>query len=92
MAIAFDGTYVPDTLPAMPCGGIPEFDDDSGYAYRCDKCGVVIGSMSMNPNCAKALEAQNAAGVDIYDAVRESKPSSTLQAPADVASPFKVFF
>lgn len=61
MAIAFDGSYAPDELPAMPCGGIPEFDDGSGYAYRCNQCGAVVGSISMPPECKSMLDKQEAA-------------------------------
>jgi len=51
MAIAFDGTRVPNKLERMPCGGIPEFDDGSGCSYRCDFCGATIGSISQSKRC-----------------------------------------
>lgn len=94
MAIAFDGSFVPDTLPAMPCGGIPEFDDGSGYAYRCDQCGAVVGSIGMPSKCQSALDAQKSNGVDIYDAVKEARQSvSPKQLTAvDIQSAFTVLF
>lgn len=58
MPRAFDGTIVPERLKALPCGGVPFFDHDSGYAYRCDKCFAVIGSIGMPRGCAKAYEEQ----------------------------------
>lgn len=51
MAIAFDGLKVPDVLPRMKCGGVPTFDHDSGYAYRCSDCYAVIGSISQPREC-----------------------------------------
>lgn len=54
MPKAFDGTLVPASLPKMPCGGTPHFDEASGYAYRCDVCFAVIGSVSQ-PNRCKEL-------------------------------------
>lgn len=48
---AFDGTPVDRFLPRMPCGGIPEFDVASGYAYRCTECLAVIGSMGQPKRC-----------------------------------------
>lgn len=56
MPRAFDGSIVPNTLPRMPCGGVPVFDQESGYAYRCDTCFAVIGSVSQPQRC-KDLEA-----------------------------------
>lgn len=50
-AYAFDGNRVPMYLERMPCGGIPEFDDGSGYAYRCDACGAVVGSIAQPEQC-----------------------------------------
>jgi len=51
MPTAFDGTNVPATLEKMPCGGTPVFDSESGYAYRCDQCFAVIGSMGQPQRC-----------------------------------------
>lgn len=51
MAITFDGARVPDVLPRMKCGGVPTFDHDSGYAYRCSNCFAVIGSVSQPREC-----------------------------------------
>jgi hypothetical protein len=51
MPIAFDGTVVPNKLPQMSCGGIPEWDFPSECYYRCDTCGAVIGSIGQSMNC-----------------------------------------
>jgi hypothetical protein len=51
MPRAFDGTVVPARLPQMSCGGTPEFDEPSGYAYRCDTCFAVIGSIGQSDRC-----------------------------------------
>lgn len=49
----FDDDIVACKLKQMPCGGIPIFDADSGYAYRCDKCNAVIGSVGQSDDCKK---------------------------------------
>ena len=51
MPIAIDGSRVPLKLERMACGGTPMFDVDSGYAYRCDVCFAVIGSIGQSQNC-----------------------------------------
>lgn len=51
MAIAVDGSFAPDELPKMNCGGVPIFDNASGCAYRCDKCMAIIGSISQPDDC-----------------------------------------
>lgn len=51
MPTAFDGSVVPAALARMPCGGAPLFDGDSGYAYRCDQCFAVIGSIGQPQRC-----------------------------------------
>ncbi|BAU40162.1 hypothetical protein [Ralstonia phage RSP15] len=56
MPIAFDGTFAPNTLPMMKCGGTPVFDQESGYAYRCDYCFAVIGSVSQPDRCKEINE------------------------------------
>jgi hypothetical protein len=33
------------------CGNTASFDDGSGYGYRCDACGAVIGSIGMPRRC-----------------------------------------
>ena len=33
------------------CGTTASFDDGSGYGYRCDSCGAVIGSIGMPRRC-----------------------------------------
>lgn len=50
---AFDGTVVPEMLPTMSCGGTPLFDCESGYAYRCDVCFAVIGSVAQPDRCVE---------------------------------------
>lgn len=53
MPISFDGTtVVPEYLPRMACGGTPQWDDGSGYSYRCMDCGAVIGSIGQSKECA----------------------------------------
>ncbi len=59
MPKAFDDTLTPRYLDPLPCGGIPVFDDDSGYAYRCDACGAVVGSMAMPRECAELWSNEN---------------------------------
>lgn len=51
LAVAFDGTRVPYELAKMNCGGTPLFDHGSGYAYRCDMCNAVIGSVGQSDRC-----------------------------------------
>ena len=55
MARAFDGSYAPDTLPAMPCGGVPTFDEGSGGSYRCDACFSTLGSIGQSQECRDAM-------------------------------------
>ncbi len=57
MARAFDGSYAPDTMPMLPCGGVPEFDHESGCAYRCWQCMAVLGSMAMSASCKAGMES-----------------------------------
>tara|TARA_R110002110_G_scaffold415850_1_gene657977 strand:- start:17382 stop:17573 length:192 start_codon:yes stop_codon:yes gene_type:complete len=51
MPIAIDGSRVPERLPEQNCGGTPWFDHGSGYAYRCDLCNAVIGSVGQPDDC-----------------------------------------
>lgn len=51
MPEAIDGSIVPAKLKKMNCGGTPIFDDESGYAYRCDHCFAVIGSIGQSDRC-----------------------------------------
>jgi hypothetical protein len=51
---AFDGSWTPYRLDPLPCGGVPTFDEGSGYSYRCDICGAVIGSIGMPRACNDA--------------------------------------
>lgn len=62
MPKAFDGTVVPSTLEKMPCGGVPVFDADSGYAYRCDQCFAVIGSVGQPTQCKEINAAATRSG------------------------------
>lgn len=48
---AFDGTKVPCVLKKMKCGGTPIFDQDTGYAYRCDTCYAILGSIGQSNYC-----------------------------------------
>ena len=54
MAIAFDGTHVPDVIQ-IPCGEA-HFDEGSGYGYRCWNCMAVIGSIAMPKDCKTLME------------------------------------
>lgn len=60
MAIAFDGSYALDSLPRMSCGGTPLFDNGSGYGYRCNTCGAVIGSIGQPRNCVEENKTNTA--------------------------------
>lgn len=51
MPIAIDGSYTPEKLDKMKCGGVPWFDHESGHAYRCDLCNAVIGSVGQSKRC-----------------------------------------
>ena len=58
MPRAFDGTVVKGRLEEMPCGGVPIFDESTGYAYRCDQCFMVIGSIGMPSECKEMLDKE----------------------------------
>lgn len=88
MAIAFDGSFAPDTLPAMPCGGIPEFDDGSGFSYRCDQCGATVGSISMPPECQSMLDERSAKQAQAKAQIFTPEPKQALEKQ----SSFDVFF
>lgn len=45
------GDYVEYRLEPMNCGGTPVFDTGSGCAYRCERCGAVIGSKGQPQRC-----------------------------------------
>lgn len=51
MVRAFDGSFVPSRLARMNCGGVPEFDHESGCSYRCNACFAVIGSSGQSQRC-----------------------------------------
>jgi len=53
---AFDGSLTDKYLDPLPCGGIPIFDQESGYAYRCEACGAVVGSLAMPTDCKDLWE------------------------------------
>lgn len=55
---AFDGSYHPEMLPRMNCGGIPIFNNEAGYGYFCDTCCAVIGSMSQPQTCKEINNAE----------------------------------
>ncbi len=43
----------------LPCGGIAHFDIDSGYAYRCETCLCVIGSVGISKHCKDLMEMED---------------------------------
>lgn len=51
MVKSIHGDNVPERLPRMNCGGIPFFDVESGFSYRCNTCFAVIGSFSQPQHC-----------------------------------------
>jgi hypothetical protein len=46
----------PMDLMRLPCGGIAEFDEDSGISYRCRVCNTVVGSIGMPKVCKDEIE------------------------------------
>lgn len=46
----------PMDLMALPCGGIAEFDQDSGISYRCRSCSAVVGSVGMPRHCKDEIQ------------------------------------
>jgi hypothetical protein len=48
---AIDGSIAPLYIK-LDCGAWGEFDDGSGYGYRCTHCGAVVGSVSEPRACA----------------------------------------
>lgn len=66
MAIAFDGTQVPDRLSTQNCGGTPIFDCSAGYGYRCDLCYAIIGSIGQSDKC-KELNDNNSSKQSDYE-------------------------
>lgn len=42
----------------LPCGATADFDDSSGYGYRCTDCFAVVGSVGMPKACAKLYAEQ----------------------------------
>lgn len=57
MAFYADRDRGPATLKQMACGGVPVFDDQTGYAYRCDQCFAVIGSVGQPRSCQEMNKA-----------------------------------
>lgn len=45
-------------LKRMPCGGMPIRDHESDWAYRCDTCFAVVGSVGMPPDCYEKWRAE----------------------------------
>ncbi len=57
--IAKGGQWNGSTLPPLPCGGVPTLDPESScYAYRCDKCFAVVGSIGMPQDCYDLMREQ----------------------------------
>jgi hypothetical protein len=48
----FNGDVVERPFIKLDCGSWGEFDDGSGYGYRCTNCGAVVGSVSEPSYCA----------------------------------------
>jgi hypothetical protein len=46
----------PMDLMRLPCGGIAEFDEDSGISYRCTHCMAVVGSIGMPQGCKDEIQ------------------------------------
>ena len=63
MPKAFDGTIVEAQLPQQPCGGTPIFDHGSGYAYRCNQCNAIIGSVGQSDRCKRINEQDSDEGL-----------------------------
>lgn len=58
MAVAFDGSIVPNKLDPLPCGGTPYFDSESGMSYRCSSCFAVVGSIGMPLHCKQLYQEE----------------------------------
>jgi hypothetical protein len=55
-----DGHAVENPVIKLHCGSWAEFDDGSGYSYRCTTCGCTVGSISEPRGCAeKRREAES---------------------------------
>jgi len=52
----FEGNRVAQEYITAPCGNTAEFDEGSGYAYRCMSCGAVVGSIGMPEECADIVK------------------------------------
>jgi len=52
----FEGNVVKQVYVEAPCGNLAEFDEGSGYAYRCLTCGAVLGSIAMPKECADIVK------------------------------------
>jgi hypothetical protein len=51
--MAYDQTM---KLMKLPCGGIAEFDQESGISYRCRACYAVVGSIGMPRDCKDEMQ------------------------------------
>lgn len=40
------------------CGAMASFDEDSGFSYRCDSCGAVVGSLGMPSRCKELYDME----------------------------------
>jgi len=48
--------YDSPTYLHLPCGGVAEFDDDSGCSHRCLDCMATVGSMGMPRSCTNEMK------------------------------------
>ena len=46
----------PLDLMALPCGGIAQFDYESGISYRCQQCMATVGSIGMPKHCKDQIK------------------------------------
>ena len=44
----------------LPCGSSAFFDHNSGISYRCEGCGMVVGSVGMPDECKQEAEKWDA--------------------------------
>lgn len=53
----FDNIYGESQVSAefrpmhLPCGSTAYFDESSGFSYRCEHCGAVVGSIAQPQQC-----------------------------------------
>lgn len=46
----------PADLMILPCGGVAEFDYESGISYRCQQCMATVGSIGTPKHCKDEIE------------------------------------